>query len=128
MKIHYDCNNCPAYCCTYTRIAVEEHDIQRLADRFGVAFGEARKRFTKKSTEPGERVLRHEPDPYFQSACMFLDQDTRQCTVYEHRPDACRAHPGTARCGYYDFLTFEREMQDDPSLVIAAYIAERVDD
>ena len=128
MKIHYDCDACPAYCCTYTRIVTTDEDIQRLADHFDVTFKEARKRFTKKGDEKGERVLRHEHDPFFQSACMFLDQDTRRCTIYEARPEPCRAYPGTPRCGYFDFLTFERELQEDPSLVVAAYIAELTDD
>lgn len=25
--------------------------------------------------------------------CLYLDRDTRRCTVYERRPDTCRQHP-----------------------------------
>ena len=35
-----------------------------------------------------------------------------------------RAYPGAVRCGYYDFLTAERGRQEEPDLVIAAWIAE----
>jgi len=29
----------------------------------------------------------------------------------------CRSFPGTTRCGYYDFLSFERRAQEDPEFV-----------
>ena len=77
----------------------------------------ARRKLTKKGDEPGEVVLRHRQDEYFGTACRFLDPETRRCTIYEARPRICRDHPGTARCGYYDFLTFERRMQDDPDYI-----------
>jgi Fe-S-cluster containining protein len=48
---------------------------------------------------------------------MLLDQEKRRCTVYEARPAVCRAYPDTARCGYYDFLQFEREQQGDPEFI-----------
>ena len=63
------------------------------------------------------RVLRHREDKYFGTICGFLDQETRQCTVYEARPKICGEFPGTRRCGYYDFLCFERKVQDDPDYV-----------
>jgi hypothetical protein len=37
--------------------------------------------------------------------------------VYEARPGVCRKYPDTPRCGYYDFLTFEREQQGDPDYI-----------
>ena len=48
---------------------------------------------------------------------MFLDLKTRRCTVYEARPAVCRDYPDRPRCGYYDFLKWEREFQDDPDFV-----------
>jgi hypothetical protein len=48
---------------------------------------------------------------------MFLDQETRACTIYEGRPKICREFPTQARCGYYEFLKFERDNQDDPNWV-----------
>jgi len=40
--------------------------------------------------------------------------------VYEARPAVCREYPDGIRCGYFEFLMFEREHQDDPDLVIDA--------
>ena len=74
-----------------------------------------REKYTK--VVEGERVLRHKRDHIFETSCTFLDAETRQCTVYEHRPRICRSFPGTVRCGYYDFLTFERRAQNDPEYI-----------
>ena len=41
-------------------------------------------------------------------------EETRRCTVYEARPEVCRAYPGGSHCGYYNFLSFERRVQEDP--------------
>ena len=49
----------------------------------------------------------------------FFDTDERRCTIYAARPGVCRAFPGSARCGYYDFLSFERRAQNDPEFVAA---------
>jgi uncharacterized protein len=124
LPVLYNCAKCPGFCCTYPRIEVTDQDIARLARRFGVDPATARRRYTKKGLEPGERVLRHRQDALFQSSCRFLHPDTRRCTVYEHRPGACRDYPGTGRCGYYDFLSAERRRQEDPALVLTAWVAD----
>ena len=117
MSRKYNCNKCPAYCCSYARIIVTDKDIKRLAKHHGLSTQEARKKFTKKGEEPGERILRHQVDPHFTTICRFLDQKTRGCTIYEARPGICREFPGKGRCGYYDFLTFERRAQEDPDWI-----------
>jgi Fe-S-cluster containining protein len=61
--------------------------------------------------------MRHRDDEHFSSVCMFLDRKTRRCTVYEARPHTCRSYPYGNRCGYYEFLKFEREHQDDEGFV-----------
>ena len=114
--VHYSYDKCPAYCCTYTDIEITQYDIQRLARHFGVEFEVAERRYTKVSSK-GAPLLRHKRDRIFDSACMFLDQKKRQCTVYEARPSLCRDYPAEPRCGYYEFLKFEREHQDDPTWV-----------
>jgi uncharacterized protein len=111
----YNCAKCPAYCCTYARIPVTDADIRRLAKGLGKSAAQVREKYTKEVG--GERVLRHKQDEIFDTCCTFLDTETRQCTVYKHRPHICRAFPATARCGYYDFLTFERQAQDDPDYI-----------
>jgi Fe-S-cluster containining protein len=96
---------------------VTEADLRRLAAHLGVSPEEAARKFTKKGEEPGEVVLRHQPDETYGTVCRFLDRETRRCTVYQARPSVCRSYPGTRRCGYYDFLSFERKVQEDEDYV-----------
>ena len=101
----YNCKKCPAYCCSYARIIVKKKDIARLAAHFGLGH------------DKGEIILRHQKDEHFGTICRFIDPETRGCTVYPARPKICREFPGPGRCGYYDFLTFERRTQEDPEYV-----------
>jgi uncharacterized protein len=117
VKNHYSCHKCPAYCCTYTEIEVNTRDIDRLARHFGLSYSEAEERFTKPDSKNKIRMLRHKKDNIFASTCMLLDQEKRRCTVYHARPGVCRKYPDSRRCGYYEFLKFEREQQDDKELV-----------
>ena len=112
----YSCNKCPAYCCSYPEIEVTKRDVARLAKHFELDYTAAEERFTKQSAE-GARLLRHQKDRIFDSVCMFLDQKTRRCGAYEARPGVCRGYPDSPRCGYYEFLKFERAHQDDPDFV-----------
>lgn len=116
-RAKYSCSKCPAYCCSYPEIEVTPRDIERLARHFGVPYGEAELRFTKHDAKEKVRLLRHREDSVFDSVCALLDQKTRQCTVYEARPSVCRSYPDSQRCGYYDFLRFERAHQDDPEFI-----------
>lgn len=116
-KQKYDCLKCPAYCCSYAHIPATKRDIKRLAKHFDIDEDEARKKFTKKGDKQTPRVLRHTSDEHFITSCMFLDKETRNCTIYDGRPQICRDFPTQTRCGYYDFLVFERETQDDPEWV-----------
>jgi len=117
VRTNYSCSKCPAFCCTYSDIEVTKHDIERLARHFGIEFASAEERFTKLDTSKGVPLLRHRKDRIFDSACMFLDQEKRRCTVYESRPGVCRKYPDSSRCGYYEFLKFERAQQGDESYV-----------
>jgi|SRR5436853_3821318 len=115
-RSYYNCSKCPAYCCSvYERVQVTKRDIQRLARHFNVDEGMAVKRFTK--TYNGERILRQKADPIFGKACTFLNPATRQCTIYDVRPRACRDFPNRARCAYYDLLQFERSQQGDDTVL-----------
>ena len=115
-KPQYDCSKCPAYCCSYPNVPVTPADVRRLAKRFGLAEDVAAQRFTKAGVD-GMRVLRHRADTIFPTVCRFLDQESRRCTVYEDRPKMCRAFPATHRCGYFEFLMWERENQEDDEFV-----------
>ena len=124
-KVQYDCTNCLAFCCSiYERVGVEEFDIQRLADYFGVSYATAKRRYTE--IRHNERVLRRQPDPVLGETCAFLNLETRLCGIYEGRPDTCRTYPGnTTKCVYYDVLQFERKLQGTndvvPNVTITVY-------
>lgn len=115
MPSQYDCAKCPAYCCTYDRIAITKRDVKRLARHFELDFETALQRFTK--VVEGEQVLRHQKDAIYGSACMFLDPKARRCTIYEARPGVCHEYPDRPICGYYEFLKFERRHQGDPAFI-----------
>ena len=117
VRVQYSCAKCPAFCCTYSDIPTTTRDVERLARHFGVSEREARERFTKMESKGRFRVMRHKKDKHFVTACMMLDQETRRCTIYEARPAVCRKYPLGARCGYYEFLKFERKQQGDDSFV-----------
>lgn len=117
VRPQYSCSKCPAYCCSYPEIEVTPRDIERLAKHFGLPASVAEERFTKYDPKEEVRSLRHRRDRVFQSACTFLDQKTRRCGVYEARPAVCRGYPDSPRCGYYEFLKFERARQEDPKFI-----------
>ena len=117
VRVQYSCKKCPAFCCTYSEIEITSRDIERLARHFDLTYAQAEERFTKADHKKNIRMLRHKKDRIFDSACMMLDQKTRRCTVYDARPGVCRKYPDSRRCGYYDFLRFERTQQGDDTLV-----------
>ena len=117
--VRYDCSKCPGYCCSYPRIEVKDADLARLARHFGLETAQAEKRFTR-WYEPGERILKHRKDEIYGSICRFFDTTERRCTVYEARPKVCRSYPNGSKCGYYDFLKFERKHQNDPDFIPSA--------
>lgn len=119
-KLHvlFNCSKCPAYCCSYDRIEVTRRDIKRLARYFGLTYEQAENRYTK--IAQGERVLRRKSDHIFKQVCQFLDKESRRCTIYEARPGVCREYPESLRCGYYDFLAFERRRQCDDEFIPSA--------
>ena len=117
VRVQYNCNKCPAYCCTYSEIEVTKFDLERLGRHFGLGYRKVKERFTKYDGKKDIQVLRHRKDRVFDSACTFLDQKTRRCTVYAARPGVCRKFPEGSRCGYYEFLKFEREQQADPDWI-----------
>lgn len=121
-KNRYDCAQCPGFCCSYSRIAISDHDVKRLARHFGLSFEVARERFTWHYTAGGvdERILRHHKDHVYASVCRFFDRDERRCTVYEARPSVCRTYPYGTKCGYFDFLKFERVHQGDDEHIPSA--------
>ncbi|MFZ9406859.1 MAG: YkgJ family cysteine cluster protein [Burkholderiaceae bacterium] len=115
----YDCSRCPGYCCSYPRIEVKDRDLKRLAKHFDLTPEEAARKFTR-MYDKTERILKHQKDTVYGSICRFFDTDARRCTIYEARPSVCREYPDGPKCGYYDFLKFERKHQDDPDFIPSA--------
>lgn len=113
----YDCSKCPGYCCSYPLIEVGKRDIRRLAKHFDITYQQAETRYTRFDRSEKVRSLRQQDDRHFGRICKLFDTKKRQCTVYESRPAVCREYPDGKRCGYYEFLQFEREHQDDPTFV-----------
>ena len=118
----FRCEKCPGYCCSHAAIAVSEADIRRLANHLGISPRLARKRYTYRYTsESGtERILRHHKDTVYKSVCRFFDRETRSCSVYEARPQVCRKYPYGNKCGYYEWLAFERAHTADDTYVPTA--------
>ncbi|MGQ0457542.1 MAG: YkgJ family cysteine cluster protein [Hyphomicrobium sp.] len=114
---HYNCLNCPGYCCSYPVIALNTRDVERLAKYFKVSVATAKKRYTR-SGHGHKFLMRRKGDTHFGRVCRFFDTKERRCTIYHARPSACRSYPGKqTRCGYYDFLMHERRAQNDPKFV-----------
>jgi Fe-S-cluster containining protein len=119
----YDCLKCPGYCCSYPVIEVKDRDAERIAKHFGIPLKVAEKKFFK-SASGYKRVMRRKADKYFGRICRFFDIEARRCTIYEARPSTCRSYPGD-RCGYWDFLKFERDAQEDEEYISTTYHIER---
>ena len=121
LPIFYNCEHCPAYCCSYPNIAVRERDLGRLAKHLGLSTEAVERTLSKRGEKEGQRVLRHKWDDIFGTVCRLLDSEPRRCTVYRARPLICRQFPGLPRCGYYDFLIFERRTSRDPEQIAVTY-------
>lgn len=113
----YDCRQCPGYCCSYPLIEINRRDVARLAKHFGITYAQAEKRYTRIDRSEKVLALRRQKDRHFGHICVLFDTRKRQCTVYESRPGVCRDYPEAKRCGYFDFLLFERDQQEDPKFI-----------
>jgi Fe-S-cluster containining protein len=65
--------------------------------------------------------MRRKKDEHFGRICQFFDSEKRCCSIYKVRPSICRSFPGEGRCGYYDFLLFERRAQEDSEFVATTW-------
>jgi uncharacterized protein len=112
----YDCSKCPGYCCSYPQITLKRTDVARLAKHFELSFVAAEKKFTR--TAYGEKwVIRRKKDTHYGKICRFFDLKKRNCSIYHARPEICRSYPNEKKCGYWDFLSWERRHQEDDAYV-----------
>lgn len=116
MRKNYNCAKCPGYCCSYPIIPLNKRDLTRLARYFGLSERETKKKYTV-PRENEDMTMRRKADKHFGRICQFFHTENRNCTIYEGRPLACRGYPETPRCGYYEFLKFERNLQEDKDMV-----------
>jgi hypothetical protein len=112
----YDCTKCPGYCCSYPVIEVKDRDATRIARHFGMPLKAVEKKYFRKA-HGHKRIMRRKIDTHFGMVCRFFDIKARRCTIYKARPSTCRVFPGGARCGYYDFLKFERDGQKNQTYI-----------
>jgi len=112
----YNCLKCPGFCCSYEIIPLKERDVERLAKYFGISKRLVKKRYLV-ARDDEKYTMRRKADDHFGYICQFFDTDKRRCTIYQGRPGICREYPGDGRCGYYDFLSHERRIQEDKELV-----------
>jgi Fe-S-cluster containining protein len=99
--LKFRCTGC-GNCCRDTIVCVTDEDLRRIAD----ATGKSPAQFVR-FYKPNEVSMSQEDSLWikfgFNTAvmglrsrddhCMFLDSKTNFCTIYEHRPVACRNYP-----------------------------------
>ena len=86
----FECTQC-GQCCTfqseYAYVYLNPRETKALAELLGLALGAFKKKYTFVDDD-GWRQLRTKGE-----ACVFLDPDTKGCTVYGARPTQCRTFP-----------------------------------
>lgn len=90
-----DCLQC-ANCCKTTGPLFTEKDIERLSRHLRMKAVDFEAQYLR-TDEEGDKVLQSVP-------CPFLGADN-YCSVYEHRPKACREYPHTDRRRQQQILT-----------------------
>ncbi|TNF27982.1 MAG: YkgJ family cysteine cluster protein [Bacteroidetes bacterium] len=89
-----DCLQC-ANCCTTTGPLLTDKDITRLAKHLRMKDAAFVDEYVRVD-EDGDQVFKSMP-------CPFLGADN-YCSVYEHRPKACREYPHTDRVKQHQLL------------------------
>ena len=122
MKKRYDCSSCPGYCCSYPRIELRAKDLKRLARYLGISKKKVCKRYIDLAGPEEKKdqcigVMHHQKDGVLGPICIFFDKRSRRCGIYDARPRICRDYPGQKKCGYFEFLRFERKAQEDPDYI-----------
>lgn len=88
--LRFKCTGC-GNCCTGSPgyVWVNQAEIDALADYLGMKPDDFEKKYVRRIGV--RRSLKELPRRNYD--CVFLDSQTRKCTVYEHRPRQCRTWP-----------------------------------
>jgi Fe-S-cluster containining protein len=86
---------CFNQCCRTPTIILSPYDLLRLKQGLGITSGQLRERYTRQEIEPSSHLPLVFVDAYrsAEGGCPFLG--AHGCTVYPHRPAACRLFPIT---------------------------------
>jgi Fe-S-cluster containining protein len=99
--LKFRCTGC-GNCCRNTLVCITDKDVRRIID----ATGKSPLEFVRFYTH--DEVSMSENDPLWvrlekrkavmglrsrADHCIFLENETNRCTIYEHRPVTCRDHP-----------------------------------
>jgi Fe-S-cluster containining protein len=92
------CDSCSAGCCSLpVELTFDDLIRMELVDEFEK--GESPRKIAKRLKKEGFIRLFNLKSGVFtleqlaNEDCVFLDQKSRRCTVYEKRPETCRQHP-----------------------------------
>jgi len=93
--IVYDCLNC-ANCCRSISPAIRHSDVNEIAVKLKIRPSAVVETYLHLDEE-GDYVFRQAP-------CPFIDSGN-YCSIYSHRPRACREYPHTDRTRFYQILS-----------------------
>lgn len=86
------CRGCGGRCCIgesgYVFISIDE--MMALASHLELSFESFAKQYVRKV---GYRFSLLEKSYNNGLACVFFDTQTKQCSIYDHRPKQCRSYP-----------------------------------
>jgi Fe-S-cluster containining protein len=87
--------SCFNQCCRTPTIILSPYDLLRLKQCLGITSGQLLQRYTRQEIEPQSNLplIFLDPDRAEGGGCPFLGAPG--CTVYAHRPAACRLFPIT---------------------------------
>ncbi|MFV0482770.1 MAG: YkgJ family cysteine cluster protein [Bacteroidales bacterium] len=94
-----DCLEC-ANCCKSISPIITYNDIERIAKQTKQKPGELVEKYMHMDSD-GDYVFNSSP-------CPFLGADN-YCSIYSHRPKACREYPHTDRRRFYQILDLTRK-------------------
>lgn len=86
------CEGCGGKCCVgesgYVFVSIDE--MQKIASFLALEFESFTKSYVRKV---GYRFSFIEKPYQNALACVFFDTDSKQCSIYAHRPKQCRTYP-----------------------------------